>query len=70
LLLARRKQQQADVLLALESLEESHTIADLSASVRLIKDAADKNDGKSVVSHGLYRRAADQIHRVLDELVA
>jgi len=28
--LARRKQQQADVLLALESLKESHTIADLS----------------------------------------
>ena len=44
LLLARRKQQQADVLLALESLEESHTIADLSASVRLVNDAADKND--------------------------
>jgi CHAD domain-containing protein len=44
LLLARRKQQQTDVLLTLESLEESHTIADLSASVRLVNDAADKND--------------------------
>ena len=70
LLLARRKQEQADVLLALESLEESHTIADLSASLRLIKDAADKNDEKAGVPPGLYRRAADQIHRVLDELVA
>ncbi len=47
LLLARRKQQQADVLLALESLEESHTIADLSASLRRVNDAADNNDGKA-----------------------
>jgi CHAD domain-containing protein len=70
LLLARRKQQQADVLLALESLEESHTIADLSASLRLVNDAADNNDGKSGIPPGLYRRAADQVNRVLDELVA
>jgi len=70
LLLARRKQQQADVLFALESLEESHTIADLSASLRLVNDAADNIDGKAGIPPGMYRKAADQIHRVLDELVA
>ena len=66
----RRKQLQADVLSALESLEENRTIADLSASLRFMRYFRKENDKKAGTPPELKRMAADKIHHVLDELLA
>jgi CHAD domain-containing protein len=65
----QRKQQQADVLSALASLEESRTIAELSASLQMNRDGEKDGQGGAKIP-ALYRMAADQIGGVLGDLLS